>query len=251
MHIRKMFGWAVMALSAFAVAEPAAAACTNASFSGIYGVLASGSTSTGIFGAGVFQIDSDGSGGLTGTGTQSANGTIQTLTVTGTYSIAGDCTGAATFVDQTSAVSHYNIVLDNANAEFELIRTDTGYTESGEGYAQGVAVCGLSGKTKSFAKHVDGHEIATPDTAVSVVGRLTLDGKGNATATDTFSESGAISSHKLTGTYTANSNCTGSAQITYKSKTYNFVSVAVSAGKKLLVLETDTGTVMSGQAIAQ
>jgi hypothetical protein len=244
-------GWALMVFTGLAAAEPAAASCTNASLSGIYGILLNGSNSSKDLYAGVYQIDSDGTGGLTGTGTQSSDGTIQTVTLTGTYAIASNCTGTLTIEDQSNTVTDYNIVLDDANAELQLIRTDTGNTVTGEGYALGVAVCGLTGKTKNFAKRMDGHAIGSSNTPVSVVGRLVLDGKGNATATDTFSENGVISTHKLTGTYTSNENCTGTAQITYKGTTYNFVSVAVSAGKKLLVLESDAGTVISGKAIAQ
>jgi hypothetical protein len=245
-----LFGWILVVLAGLA-ANPADASCTNASFSGIYGILANGSNSSGALAAGVYQLDSDGSGGLTGTGTQSANGTIQTLTLTGTYAIAANCTGTVTITDQTSAVSHYNIMLDNTNAGFELIRTDPGFTLSGEAYALGAATCGLTGKAKIFAKHLDGHVVGSSKTPVSVVGRLTLDGNGNVSAIDTFSENGVISAKKPTGTYTASENCTGTAQITYKGTTYNFVSVAVSAGKKLLLLESDSGTVIFGKAIME
>jgi len=78
-----------------------------------------------------------------------------------------------------------------------------------------------------------------------------LNGSGAATATDTFSENGVVTTDKLAGTYTASENCTGTAKITYKGTSYNFASVVVSAGKKLLLLETDAGTVISGKAIEE
>jgi hypothetical protein len=253
MRIRKIgiFGWAFAVLMGLAAADPAAASCTNASLTGIYGVLSSGTNTSGTLAAGVYQFDSDGSGGLTGTGTQSTNGTIQSLTLNGTYSISSNCTGTITLQDQSNDVVHFNIMLDNTNAGFELIRTDSGYTASGEAYALDTTVCGFSGKPAIYAKHLDGHVVGTSKIPVSIVGRLTSDGSGNVSAIDTFSENGVISTRKPTGSYTTNQNCTGTAQISYKGTTYNFASVIVSAGKKLLLLETDAGTVISGKAIAE
>jgi len=245
------FVWALVAFTTLVAAGPAAASCSLSSFNGIYGVLLSGSNTSGDLGAGLYQVDLDGSGGLTGTGTESGNGAIQTVTLTGTYTVSGNCTGTVTTKDQANSVSDFNIVLDNKSSEVELIRTDPGYTMSGQGFALGVAACGLTGKTASFAKRLDGHSIGTSKTPVSVVGRVTLDGKGDASATDTFSENGVIYTGKLKGSYIANANCTGSAQFTYKGTTYHFASIATNGGKKLLLLETDTGNVVFGDAVAQ
>ena len=202
-HVRM----SILALVAsFVAAGPAAASCSNASLTGIYGIISSGTNTSGAQAAGVYQVDSDGSGGLTGTGTQSTNGTILSLTLTGTYSIAANCTGTITLQDQLNDVVHFNIMLDNASAGFEMIRTDPGFTASGEAYALDTTICGLSGKPAVYAKHLDGHVVGTTKIPVSIVGRLTPDGNGNVSAIDTFSENGVISTRKSAGTDTTNQN---------------------------------------------
>lgn len=246
-----IMGWAFVLFALLGAAEPAAASCSNASLTGTYGILSSGTNTSGAQAAGVYQIDSDGSGGLTGTGTQSTNGTIEALTLTGTYAIAANCSGTITLKDQSNDVVDFNIMMDNADAGFEMIRTDPGYTASGEAYALDTTICGLSGSPAIYAEHLDGHLVGASKTPVSIVGRLTPDGNGNISAVDTFSESGVISTRKPAGSYTTSQNCTGTAQISFKGTTYNFASVIVSAGKKLLLLETDAGTVIYGKAIKQ
>ena len=252
MRIRNMGMWALALSAGFAATEPAAAAgCTNASFEGTYGVQSTGSNSTGQPNAGLYQMTADGAGNITAIGQQSAGGTIQAVNVSGAYEIGKTCTGTITFGSPPSAATHLNIALDAANSEFQLIRTDSGWTQTGEGFALGVGICGLSGKVATYAKSVSGHNVGSVKEPVAIVGRLILDGKGNASATDTFSENGVVATRKLKGTYTANSDCTGTAQIKANGTTYNFAALAVSAGKKLLLLETDANTVISGKATKQ
>jgi len=58
-----------------------------------------------------------------------------------------------------------------------------------------------------------------------------------------------ISELPVTGTYTQNADCTGTAQITPKgSATTNFNTVAVNGGKQLLLIETDNNTLITGTA---
>jgi hypothetical protein len=53
----------------------------------------------------------------------------------------------------------------------------------------------------------------------------------------------------ITGTYTENADCTGTAQITPQGfSATNFATVVVNEGKELLLIETDTGTLVAGNA---
>src|SRR5580658_6121896 len=77
-----------------------AAACSNASLKGIYGIWITGYDSSGAYQQSVSQIDSNGKGTFTGTETESDAGTIYNdVAITGTYSIAADCTGSGTIIN--------------------------------------------------------------------------------------------------------------------------------------------------------
>jgi hypothetical protein len=53
----------------------------------------------------------------------------------------------------------------------------------------------------------------------------------------------------VTGSYTEKSDCLGTAQVTPKgSAAMNFNTVEVNGGKELLLIETDSGTFLSGTA---
>lgn len=76
-----------------------------------------------------------------------------------------------------------------------------------------------------------------------------LDGKGNILGSETFSVGGEISQVPVTGTYTQNADCTGTAQITPAgSATTNFNTVAVNGGKQMLLIETDSNPLITGTA---
>jgi hypothetical protein len=82
---------------------------------------------------------------------------------------------------------------------------------------------------------------------VAYVEQVILDGKGNVSGSGTSSLDGTIDTAPITGTYTENADCTGSAQITPQGfSTLNFNFVVVNVGKEILLIETDTNTIVSG-----
>ena len=73
--------------------------------------------------------------------------------------------------------------------------------------------------------------------------------KQHISASETFSINFINTKLSLTGTYTQKADCLGTAQITPKgSAAMNFNTVEVNGGKELLLIETDTGTFVSGTA---
>ena len=83
---------------------------------------------------------------------------------------------------------------------------------------------------------------------VGIVGQLTLDGKGKISGTETVAV-GTTFTVPVKGTYTENSDCTGTAQITPTVKgfpTGHFNTVVVEDGKALLMMETDNNTMTAG-----
>jgi len=228
---------------------PAAAACSNATLKGAYGYYHGrpGGSQSGIKGV-VGQIVADGQGILTASWTFSMNGAISTGTSSGTYSISSNCTGTLTFNNEDLSPANFSVVLDDAAHGFQMIQTDSGTTQLGFGLAQGTVTCGLTGKKQTFATNLSGILFANSEVE-AIVGRLTLDGKGNIVGDEIFSMFGAISEVPVTGTYTQQADCTGTAQLTPSgSATTHFNTVVVNGGKEMLLIETDNNTLITRTA---
>jgi hypothetical protein len=227
-------------------ATPASAVCSNASLKGVFGYYHGHNTYAGNYVVG--QFTADGKGDLTGSWTWSYYGTIYIGTFTGTYSIAKNCTGSLNFSNEEGSPENFAIVLDNAHKGFQMIVSDDGSTQPGVGVELGTATCGLTGKTQTFATNLAGI-IVSSDEPEAVIGQIVLDGKGHISGTETFSLNNNISTVSVTGTYTQNSDCIGTAQITpVGSAATNFYTVAVNGGKELLLLETDNNSFLTGNA---
>ena len=87
---------------------------------------------------------------------------------------------------------------------------------------------------------------------VAAAGLIAFDGEGGLTARDTLNNSVVISRRTGTGTFTVNSNCTGSAELggEFGGLSFDFMIVPGSGGSELSFLVTNPGTVQSGVALA-
>jgi len=245
MNFLKMSSIVLLFVDIFAVGSASAASCSDVTLKGVYGFIFSGLGGDGTPRALVGQATADGKGNLSGTVTKSKDGTILTMTFTGTYSVAKNCTGSLTVNDQDGETRHDNFVFDNGNKGWQGIQTDSGRVISGFALAEGAAVCGENGKKQTFAANLSGSVINVGQVAYGE--QVILDGKGNVSGNGTFSLAGAIYMVPITGTYTENADCTGSAQITpHGFSTLNFNFVVVNVGKEILLIETDTNTIVSG-----
>jgi hypothetical protein len=215
----------------------ASATCSNASLTGVWGVFA---------GASVGQFTADGNGNITnGSQTVSNNGVIQTQTYTGIYAIKTNCTGSLTLHIKGGGTVTANFVLDQMNQGIQIIVTVPGQNGSGLGAAEGTITCGLTGIKKTYAALMFGKYPGT-GTHVDYVFQAILDGHGHVSGSGTFDVGGTVTSTSISGTYTENSNCTGTAQIKAGTSTLNFHFVVVAAGKEILMIQTDSGTAVGG-----
>jgi surface antigen len=224
-------------LLAVAVAVPrASATCSDASMSGVLGY---------IVGSAVGQFTADGAGHITaGSQTVSNHGVIATQTFTGTYSVATNCTGKLTLNFTGGGAASANFVLDSDNKGAQIIDSTTGTVASGFSLAQGAVTCGLTGIKRTFAANLFGKNSIGH---VAYVAQLTLNGSGSVSGTGTFDVNGAIVGATVSGTYTENSHCTGSLEITpSRLSPLHFNFVVVSAGKEMLLVETDANTSVAG-----
>jgi hypothetical protein len=101
----------------------------------------------------------------------------------------------------------------------------------------------------TYAYTSTGTITAPPDIAgpIAEVGSQYFDGKGNTTATATISASGQIQALTITGTYTVNPDCTGTAslQVSPFDITVDVLFVVDDSGNGFQAMETDAGLVIT------
>jgi hypothetical protein len=229
------------------IARPAAAACSKASLTGTYGISWGWPqemyAATGNEAMVVGQLTADGKGHLTGTETVSYENSIQTVSVTGTYTVAANCTGTISL-----SPDFFNIYLNSSNGGFQMTLTTTGFEAAGFALPQVSTTCALTGKIQDLGLNVVG-TIPGSSVNVAIIGELVLNGKGKVTGTVSVNGNYSNSVKTVTGTYTEESNCTGTLDITPKgSPELHFNTVFVNGGTELLLVETDSGTVIGGTA---
>lgn len=224
----------------------ASASCSNSNLDGTYGFTVRNAINP-LASIGTFTAD--GAGNITsGQVTQSNNGTISSVTFSGTYTIKNDCTGTISTTDSSSNPRNYFAVLSGTKKESVALleNTASGLIASGDARALGVGVCGLTGgKPRSFAAHLTGFAGTAGE---AIVGKFATDGNGSVTSGVVALGLGSTfyKTNHVSGTYTVNSNCAGTLQTSFGGTTYNFDYVAVGADNQFILIETDANTTVAG-----
>jgi hypothetical protein len=238
---------AILAFIVFAFAAPSTWACSKSSLKGTYGIswgwpqeLYDGNQNEAMV---VGQITADGKGNVSGTETVSYENSIQTVSVTGTYTVAANCTGTLSL-----SPDFFNIYLNSSNNGFQMTLTTAGFEAVGFALPQVSDTCALTGKTQRLGVNIVG-TIPAASVNVAIIGQLELNGKGKVTGTVSINSNYSNSVETVTGIYAEASDCTGTLQITPKgSSALHFNTVFVNGGTELLLVETDSGTVIGGTA---
>jgi hypothetical protein len=247
LRITLTIGLASFALSSAAWAET----CSNASLSGTYGFLHVGTDSNSTpASAAVTQFTFDPTTGtFAGENTASHDGVIATEPVTGTYAVASNCTGTGNPAGATP---------------FSIVVTPTGFLALhllSEGFAvkQGSPTCTNAGVKGSFGFETTGIFLAGAPAigAVAFIGELKLtvnpSGEGVISGHVASGEDGTfltLAEEPVTGSYTVDKDCRGTATIAPKGQPeMHFSFVVVDCGKELLAIETDADTVVSGTLV--
>jgi hypothetical protein len=239
-------------LASFALSPAAGAAvCSTASLSGNYGLLTSGISVAGTPVKSLVQFTFDPTTAtFNSVETSSHDGVITITPRTGTYLVNPNCTGKTT-VDQSLHVAYVVTSIGFFN-----VNEGTGTTIGGSGVKQGSATCTNAGVKGSFGFGATGIFVAgAPVTGpVAFIGGLMFSvnssGDGVITRHIAGSEDGTtfpFSQEPVTGAYSVNSDCTGTATIMPEGlSALNFSFVIVDGGNEMLALETDANTVVSG-----
>jgi hypothetical protein len=219
--------------------------CSNASLSGAYGFVHDETDGNGApFTAALTQITFDAkSATFTGQTTASHDGVIATESLTGTYTVASNCTGTGT---PTGA------------SPFSIVVTSRGFLALhlfAEGFAvkQGAPKCTKGALQGNYGFETTGAFLEAPSaTAVAFIGDLKFlvnrSGEAVIGGHVSVSEDGTfLSEEPVTGSYTVATDCTGTLTVTPKgSSALNFSFMIVGGGTEMLVIETDADTVVSG-----
>jgi hypothetical protein len=246
----------VLLLTTFQKAHAQSAAgtatCSTTSLSGHYGLLTSGISAAGTPVTSLIHFTFDSTTAtFTSVEMSSHDGVITTTPRYGTYVVNPNCTGKTT-VDQSL---HVAFVVTSTG--FFNLNQGTGTTIEGSGVKRGSATCTNAGVKGNFGFEATGIFVTgAPVTGpVAFIGELKLSvdaaGDGVITGHVTSSENGTIftfGEEPVTGTYSVNPDCTGTATITPEGQSaLNFSFVVVDGGKRMLALETDANTVVSGR----
>ena len=242
----------------FALGSVAWANCSNASLSGSYGFLHSGTGPSGTPTTGVSSIRFDSTTGTyKGKDIASHNGVIDTGSLTATYTVANDCTVEAI------ATLGSNPPLDLAflvtSEGFLYVTQTTGVIAQGFGVKRGSPTCTNAGAEGKFALETSGAFIAGAPAIgpVAFVGELELQGdpsnpsgEGIISGRLAGTEDGTIltfAKEPVNGSYTIGTDCWGTATIKPKRRSeMHFSMLVVDGGKKILVIESDANTIVSG-----
>jgi hypothetical protein len=221
------------------------AVCSNATLTGNYGFLTTGTDSSGTPEALVGLITADGKGKWAGIETESLDGTIfANVPVTGTYSIASSCRGKGTFTPSGGTVSHYSFAISPTSKQVDIIETDSGFTVEGYALPLGTETCTNAGVKGTLDLTGSGTVVGVGPLAVAA--QETLNGTGKLTGSGSRSIAGTISSGvAFSGTYQVSSNCTLSSSFTFSGQQINLSGVIVKGGTTILEIETDANTVVT------
>ena len=241
----------MIVLASFALSSAAGAAtCSNASLSGAYGFLHPGTDSNGNpISVAVSQLTFDSTtGSFTGETTASHEGVLTTFSLSGTYTVASNCTGTG----MPTGANPFSIVVTSAG--FLAVHPLS------EGFAvkQGSPTCTIDRVKGSFGFEATGFFLAgAPATgSVALIGELKLtvnpSGEGVISGHVAGSEGDTILTFEepVTGSYTVDRDCRGRATIRPEGLSeMHFSLVVVDGGKEMLAIETDADTVVSSTLV--
>jgi hypothetical protein len=249
MRLNKTF--AVVMVLAFGVVGRAGASCSSASLKGNFGFVLSGLDSSFYFTVSGGLLTLNGAGGVTGTETTSDNGVItNSVAVTGRYAIKTNCSGTLTITPSGGSAQSYSVVIDSTDTRLEMIQTNAGYTVSGYALAQGTVTCTLEGVKGTYGYYGSGWQTSPTQYPTAIAGQVTTDGLGNLKGFQTGSAAGTILYLTVSGTYTVNSDCTGTTTTTTSlGITAHSNSILVNSGRTVFQIGTDAGTI--GYSVGQ
>jgi hypothetical protein len=231
------------------------ASFTNTDFNGNYVVSTSANTQAGVS---YTIIQFNASGGSVSTGYYDVNdtGKVGQAALTGAYSLASNGRISGSFTVNTSSLPFTMYLISPTQAYYLDLRTNA--VGGGNVYAQSSAVITNAAWAGSYATKQFGYFVVAgavlPGNSTSVSGQISADGNGTLAGTLDFNDpTNVYPGQTLQGTYNVGNVAPGrttAAITTTVEGTRNYVAYIVDQ-TRVLLLETDSNLVSSGDAIRQ
>ncbi|MGD0617874.1 MAG: hypothetical protein ABSB67_09455 [Bryobacteraceae bacterium] len=234
--------------------------CSNSAWTGTSYYLSSGTALTPedvrVPDVQLGELTADGNGNVTGQVTESADGTIESSTIKGTYTVTGACNGSQTLTitptGSPSTISYSAFQLVSSGTQLLIATTNPGVNLTGQAYAAAVqspSACGQGSLVGSY-----GFQGSSPALGLaspySFSGQVMFDGNGGLRFALTLNDQnpGFSGTSSLTGTgvYTVATDCSGTASFGLQTAVTANYSFAIVQGGTVLFLETDPGTLFYG-----
>ena len=120
--------------------------------------------------------------------------------------------------------------------------------DEGQGCSNATAKGGYAYHVTGVVVSPTGAEVAK----IAAVGLVVLDGKGHGAGHDWASQNGVTTPRTLTATYTVDPDCTGMVHVVFTpGGAVNAFFVLAEGGRVMKIIQTDTGAVVSGDAVRQ
>ena len=232
--------------------------CSNPDWAGTHHFLISGSapdaSSIRRPLARLGKFVADGSGNLTGESTDSVNGIVGTSSITGTYTVTGDCGGSQTLTftprnasPATLSISAFQLVdgaqqAITASSDVRVIVTGRMHRAAAVGASQ----CGNGSLLGNYGFEGFGPAIGSAP-PYSSNGGIVFDGQGSLTYKLAHND-GTSGTTSMTGngTYSIAADCSGTAAFELSGGGTANYTVAVVEGGNILFMQTDPGTLFYG-----
>jgi hypothetical protein len=179
--------------------------CSVPEIAGGFAVTTLGQQAGG-YAATVFVMNADGNGNLSGSGTESLNGTIfSNVTVTGTYTANSACFFTAALSDSLGNTSNFSGVIAQNGYVLIGLSADAGTEVQLTAYRLHVTPCTLASVAAKFGAQVQSP--LTPYGPSFATEEWSINKAGSGTDTWVANYNGTISQGTATATFAVNSDC--------------------------------------------
>jgi uncharacterized protein (TIGR03437 family) len=234
-----------------------AGTCTNATITGTYYYVVGGDVASG---GGFYpyaemgKLVADGQGNVSGRSQASVGGSLTSYILAGTYSVQTNCAGTLTLTANSTPSAPVTFQVLNAGEGAVIAYSQQSAVITGRAYrSDGAGQCGNGSLSGGYAFLLTGVDyISGSGYYYSSAGNVVSDGNGNLTSVvSTVNVNGTTATGSATGSYSLESDCSGTARVSGSSGTSNYSVAVVENGQGIVFLETDTNTTVGGTAQPQ
>jgi uncharacterized protein (TIGR03437 family) len=234
--------------------------CSNAVLSGTYFYLITGTVVAGsqfLPYAELGKLIVDGKGSVSVQSTASLSGAFNSVSGSGSYSVQSTCAGSiALTVNSQSETLSFQVINGGQSANVavstpSVVAVGRAFRTTASAAASNQ--CGIASLSGGYGYLLTGIKTisATPSFLYADNGQLISDGNGKLSASSAANLNGVTTQTTGTGTYSMETDCSGTAHISNANGTIDYMFALVQDGQIGLFLASDAGLTVSGSATPQ